>query len=361
MTLLEQIMCSPRYLRNGLGDDSRNIVVCALPQTMRQACEAIHVAHPASKILAHCYPSNSKGDGGFCPELAIRPASLPDYPNCDILIYWDKCLVPDVLYHPEAAQYSPVIYPRVRAGQVGRRYAPDLYKEHKDELEAIFQEIADAESRAAFVSVVKALITGEIEWIKPSSFREYEHPDTLARPGDIIIDAGLFDSTVLRRFALAAGPAGHVHGFEPEPSNYDFVLSTLERYGNPGNITVIKKGVWSQKGKMRVNPDGASSEIGTIGNHCEVIDIDSYVEENDIGKVDLIKMDIEGAELNALQGASRTIRRNQPRLHISAYHRVGHIWQIPAMIKDLGREYKIHFAAHVPFMNEYVYYFEPRF
>lgn len=81
--------------------------------------------------------------------------------------------------------------------------------------------------------------------------------------------------------------------------------------------------------------------------------------EYSLEKVDLIKMDIEGAEKEALQGAVETIRKFRPKLHVCAYHHIDDIWQIPDLLNNISSGYNLHFAAHVPYMNEYVYYFEP--
>jgi hypothetical protein len=59
-----------------------------------------------------------------------------------------------------------------------------------------------------------------------------------------------------------------------------------------------------------------------------------------------IKMDIEGAEPEALHGASRAIRRSAPILAVSAYHRPNHLWRIPALLKSLRPDYRIFLRPH---------------
>lgn len=114
---------------------------------------------------------------------------------------------------------------------------------------------------------------------------------------------------------------GHVYGFEPEPSNFRYVCDTLKKYGDPGNISIIQKGVWSKKGKMHISDSGSSGTLGETGALCEIIDIDSFTMEYSLEKVNLIKMDIEGAEKEALQGAVETIRKFRPApcLRLSPY------------------------------------------
>ena len=58
-----------------------------------------------------------------------------------------------------------------------------------------------------------------------------------------------------------------------------------------------------------------------------------------------LKMDIEGAELDALHGAERTIRRTRPRLAICVYHRAEHLWEIPLFVRDLGLGYDFYLRS----------------
>ena len=59
-------------------------------------------------------------------------------------------------------------------------------------------------------------------------------------------------------------------------------------------------------------------------------------------KADFIKMDIEGAETNALVGAYQVVLRNKPTLAVSAYHQPGHLFQVPLLIKAMAPDYKLH-------------------
>ena len=65
----------------------------------------------------------------------------------------------------------------------------------------------------------------------------------------------------------------------------------------------------------------------------------------------LIKMDIEGAEHDALLGARATIRRHRPGLAICAYHRPQHLWQLPLLIDswNLGYRFWLRLHAHTGF------------
>ena len=73
-------------------------------------------------------------------------------------------------------------------------------------------------------------------------------------------------------------------------------------------------------------------------------------------RVDMITMDIEGAEVKGLNGARKCITTWHPQLAISAYHTIEHLWEIPLLIKELNPEYKIYYRHHQWNMHDTVCY-----
>ena len=73
----------------------------------------------------------------------------------------------------------------------------------------------------------------------------------------------------------------------------------------------------------------------------------------------LIKMDIEGGELSALNGAQRMIREYRPNLAISVYHKSNDIWQIPNLIFDLLGSCKLYLRKHSRTIADTVLYVFP--
>ncbi|MDR2260412.1 MAG: FkbM family methyltransferase [Azoarcus sp.] len=69
----------------------------------------------------------------------------------------------------------------------------------------------------------------------------------------------------------------------------------------------------------------------------------------------LIKMDIEGAEPEALMGAKNMIARHRPHLAICLYHRLDHLWRIPLMIHEWNLGYRFHMRQHAPLFELVLY------
>ena len=367
-TLFEQMAFTPRYRQNGLWPDTRHVVLCADVHNVHKACEEVAAHCPDVSIEGVCLHKghteciNALVHGRMEQIPVIAPDQLKDMPHCSVVLYWHGAIVPDLLYHiatviPQTMSIS--VFPRIPLG-VGRKHDATFYRRKKHELESIYENLGDDESRLSFAGVVKGLVNGEIEWLRPPICGEYRHPAAAAAPGDIVLDAGLFDSTILRRFALSVGQRGHVYGFEPEPDNFTFVQRTLGEFGDPGNVTLVAKGLYSSCGVMNISAEGASGALsamaGDNSSPCEVITVDHFAKAYALPRIDLIKMDIEGSELDALRGARDSIRCWKPKLHICAYHQIDDLVDIPALINEISPGYRFYFSSPVPYLNEYVYY-----
>lgn len=129
-----------------------------------------------------------------------------------------------------------------------------------------------------------------------------------------------------------------IYSFEPEKSKHQ---EFLKKFAEMKNIKLKPYGLWSKRGVLRFNAqDNVSSGISENGNiEIPVISIDESLEGE---PASFIKMDIEGAELNALKGAKETIRKYKPKLAICVYHKPLDIVEIPLYIKELVPEYNIY-------------------
>ena len=76
------------------------------------------------------------------------------------------------------------------------------------------------------------------------------------------------------------------------------------------------------------------------------VDLDSYVAQKNLPRVDYIKLDIEGAELDMLHGAAKTIARCKPKMAVSAYHLPDDLWTLATYIKSLRPDYEFAFRHY---------------
>jgi FkbM family methyltransferase len=160
--------------------------------------------------------------------------------------------------------------------------------------------------------------------------------DPPCRPGDVVIDCGAHVGTYARE-VLRAGAAAVV-AVEPAPENLECLRRNLQPEIASGKLIVVSKGVWDKEGslalvKARGNSAGDHlAETGRGQPGIPVTTIDRLVQDLALARVDVIKMDIEGAERQALAGARSTLARFHPRLAISTYHRNDDPEVVPAIV-----------------------------
>ena len=178
--------------------------------------------------------------------------------------------------------------------------------------------------------------------------------------GETFIDAGAFDLTTSIRFAQQC-IKNHVsdfrvYAFEPDKISYERCMNIREQYPEM-KIELINCGLWSSNTISGFNSTGrGGSSINEQGSDViQCVSLDSYVME----KVTFIKMDIEGAELEALKGCQNTIRNYKPKLAICVYHKPEDIIEIPQYIKQLVPEYRLYLRHYSNARNETILYALP--
>ncbi len=180
-----------------------------------------------------------------------------------------------------------------------------------------------------------------------------------ANIGDVVIDAGgCFGDTALY-FANKVSSNGKVHVFEFINDNIKILEKNISL--NPSLKDVISLAaypVWSVSNQdVFFVSNGPGSKVSMqefegYTNKTKTICIDDYCTTNNIEKIDFVKMDIEGAELNALQGAIRIIKKCKPKLAIALYHSTNDFDVIPRFLNDLKLGYKFYLSHSTIYAEE---------
>ncbi len=181
-------------------------------------------------------------------------------------------------------------------------------------------------------------------------------PGFLPPVGGIYIDGGVFDGkTILRYVEWTGGKYDKIYGFEPDPINYPKVEACI-RDKNLKNTEVFNKGLWNKRDRIAFETSGtAGSKICSKGeDSVQVEALDNILEAGE--KVAFVKLDIEGAEMEALEGMKDMILRDKPMLAICVYHKAEDIIDIPAYISALVPEYKLYLRHHSQLEYETVLY-----
>lgn len=145
---------------------------------------------------------------------------------------------------------------------------------------------------------------------------------------DCIIDAGAY----IGAFAVTAAKMvnkGRVIAFEPDKSNFEKLVENI-KLNHINNVTAINKGLWNKneilkfdnredKGSMIVECMNGNKAKGKVMNY-EFATLDDELKKMDINRVDFIKADVEGAELEVIEGCKKTLKNNEVNLAIASYH-----------------------------------------
>ena len=166
------------------------------------------------------------------------------------------------------------------------------------------------------------------------------------RRGDVVLDCGA-NIGLFTRMALRAG-ARLVVAIEPAPENIECLRRNLAPEIAKGLVIVYPKGVWHEDGLLTLNVNAQNSAadsfvmkwaVGREGPKMPVTTIDHLVAELKLPHVDIVKMDIEGSERNALMGARATLIRDKSRMAICVYHLPDDYEVITRLVADAAPGY----------------------
>lgn len=160
-----------------------------------------------------------------------------------------------------------------------------------------------------------------------------------------ILDCGAFDGDSLRGAMQFNVAIRDYFAFEPDPANYAKLVQTAKTFRSVKTYS-IPCGVWHETATIRFEVGSGESARVTSAQSAQsiqAISIDDFLAGR---PVDLIKVDVEGADLNVIQGASATIKEHKPMIAIGLYHRPLDLFKIPELIKSFFGGYKFYLRQH---------------
>ncbi len=215
--------------------------------------------------------------------------------------------------------------------------------------------LADDQSRDVFTNIFCNKIYGsgtEIDYETFATSGEYFNTGILTiEDNEVFIDAGAYIGDTVDDFVkISNGEFKKIYTLELSTENYKILTNNISQYEKQihDKIVPINAGVWNQSGQMGYDHFGAMDGCQIIEGKCEnlarMVSLDEEIPADET--VTFIKMDIEGAEQKALDGAKRIISTDKPKLAICLYHKPEDLWQIPLMIKDYYSSYDVYIRHH---------------
>ena len=221
--------------------------------------------------------------------------------------------------------------------------------------EKLYNDLYDEESKKTLESIINFRLNREIDFLKDFRFRLNEqYFESFIKLGNhpTFVDGGGFDGGTSKQFASVCPEYESIYYFEPNDLSFK---KSIENLRNIKDIKFFKKGLWDKSEVLYFdNTLGSASKISRIGNDSiETISLD----ELKIPEISFMKLDIEGAERKALEGAKETIIRNKPVLAICVYHNQNDFLDVPEFVLKLNSMYKVYLRHYTTGVFETVMYF----
>lgn len=211
----------------------------------------------------------------------------------------------------------------------------DTFMSNLPALKKVYDALIDEESRETFRGYWLGNVSNQLNKIRHAKNPHYLVPGFIPEKGAIVIDVGSYDGGTCLRFTERGFK---VCGFEFDKNLFGHALKVAKQNG----FVVENVGLGSHNHEAKYRPlNGGATHLDDEGSEvAQIITLDSYVREKNLPRVDLIKFDVEGAELDVLKGAAVTISRFKPILLLSAYHKWDDFWTLTEFVKALNPEYE---------------------
>ncbi|ADQ06813.1 methyltransferase FkbM family [Caldicellulosiruptor hydrothermalis 108] len=223
----------------------------------------------------------------------------------------------------------------------------DVLKHHKDKIIEAASYLEDIRSQEIFFNFLEGTFSINIEKLpKPDKSIQYFVEDIDHKKGySRFIDCGAYDGDTAYMLNKMVGQVEKIALFEPEPDHFKRLVSKLKKDPVAKEHILFPCGVWSSTTMLKfLSGKGMGSQISQDGDiYVQCVALDDVLMDF---APTFIKMDVEGAEYEALIGAENIIKKYSPDLAMCVYHKIEHIWEIPCLIKKINPDYKLYLRAH---------------
>lgn len=305
----------------------------------------------AERIIDQLNAGDIKISGIFASDGFVRDRSFAGY---KVMSYEDcKRQFGDMIVLVcFGSHLSPVIDNIKRIDSEQELYMPDLpvvgdglftqkyFAEHKDDIRKLSAILADDESRRVLSELITYRLTGRIRHLLNCETADDENIKLLGLNDDeIYMDLGAYTGDTVKQFIDLTGcKYSKIYAVEPEERNF---RKLFENTKNLKNIHLINAAAGAVPGEILfthgVGRGGALGKGKTRPVAQE--SVDNILNGS---PASFIKIDVEGGEIDTIEGAKDTIAKYKPKLLVAAYHRIDDYWTIPGKLLEINPDYKFY-------------------
>ncbi len=225
----------------------------------------------------------------------------------------------------------------------------EIILKNKASVLQVYSLLGDEISRSIYRRAIAYCITGDIAYLKHEQGDDIP-PDGYYTAAGVCVDVGAYTGDTAEEYFTACPSVPEIICFEPDRRSHAKLLGR-----NIPCVTAYNAAAGEADGETLFSGGGSrSSSTGKGKVTIPVRSIDSVCADK---KVACIKIDAEGDERAVISGCKNTLRRYNPVLNVSLYHRVGDLWELPLLLYNVNPNYKLYIRKkeYVPLWDISVY------
>lgn len=230
---------------------------------------------------------------------------------------------------------------------------PEWFMNKESEIKSVLEMFSDEESKKVYVNGLCNRIApkfSKYNWHELYNDEgQYFNQNFLKlNTGEYYVDCGAYIGDTVMEFIDKINDFKKISAFELDGNNFKQMQENLKDY--TGDIKLYNYGVWSENKELDYGLGGSEKEtpagisifktedlVNNVIQKAEVRKLDDILKDE---MVTFIKMDVEGAEIDAILGAETIIRQQKPKLAICVYHKTSDFWEVPLLLKKLNKDYQ---------------------
>lgn len=226
----------------------------------------------------------------------------------------------------------------------GEVFNLEFARKHAEELKTVYNLLADETSKKVFSETVLFKLDGKLEHLFACETHSDEAFDDILKfqKGSSFLDLGAYNGDTVLEFIERVDSFSHITAVEPDKKSFEKLCRRTEGL----NIERINAAVFKTCGNIPFSFKKSRGSVFGGDEQTASVTIDFLCKEKSF---DYIKFDIEGNELDAILGGVNTIKKDKPKMLISAYHKSEDYFTIPLAVHKINPDYKI-YMRHFPYV-----------
>lgn len=267
----------------------------------------------------------------------------------DIISYIEKNELDDIIIE-NASIYKVDPY-NLKLAQVipcgmnrGYYFTLNDIKRNKDEYLWIYDRLEDLESKEIYLNLIRYRVTAAVNFLESAKEKNYKQyfDNTIINFSDneVFVDCGSYIGDTIEEFISYQPKYKKIYSYEPSIEFFHKCVKSTRKFKN---IKYLRAGVGEEYKQIGLVALGAGSYVSDLSeDKINIVTLDGDIKE----KITFLKMDIEGEEINAINGAKQHIINDNPKMAICLYHEANHIWKIPKVIDSINSNYKFYIRQY---------------